>query len=301
MRQVQSREFLISAAVCLIGWVGVVKQTFAQPVRTTPLVLSEGGTPDQPVVFDGQGLVIDLGTDISEYDWDRRGELWMSRGPLAGLPPLEDVQRAGLFLDDHPLRIVRRRGRAGVPQESAAVQYVPPQELPPGQMGWSDDGSVYFRWPSGLTPGAAKVIQPPPNLQSCVVIACSHLTVRNVVARHAANDGFNIHGDRIGIRLENVKAIANGDEGISAHETVQMDVVNAEIAWNGSTAGGVADVGESVTTYRNCELHHNLGAAFYFDGLRHTVTDCLIHHQDRDIVRRGDDAVVESSGVEWRR
>jgi len=36
-------------------------------------------------------------------------------------------------------------------------------------------------------------------------IACSHIIVRNITVRYAGNDGFNIHGDRKGIRLENVK------------------------------------------------------------------------------------------------
>jgi len=166
------------------------------------------------------------------------------------------------------------------------------------RIGYKDDGSIYFRWPEGKTPGSAKIFLPPPGLASCVSIACSYLTVRNITALHAANDGFNIHGARVGIRLENVKAFSNGDEGISANETVQMDVFDSEIAWNGSSAGGVADVGDSITTYTNCEVHHNLGAAFFFDGKQHRVINCRIHHQSRDIVIRGD-AVVEQSGNVW--
>ena len=133
------------------------------------------------------------------------------------------------------------------------------------------------------------------------VIDATVLTVRNVTAMHAANDGYNIHGARIGIRLENVKAFSNGDEGISAHETVQMDVVDSEIAWNGSAVGGVADVNDSVTTYTNCVLHHNVNAAFLFDGKKHRVTNCTIHHQDKDIIIRSPDVVVEQSGVVWQK
>jgi len=118
---------------------------------------------------------------------------------------------------------------------------------------------------------------------------------------HAANDEFHIHGNRIGIRLGSVKALSNGDEGISAHETVQMDVLDSEIAWNGSAAGGVADVNDSVTTYTNCELHHNVNAAFLFDGKSHSVTNCVIHHQVKDIVVRGEGVIVEQSGVVWRK
>jgi hypothetical protein len=270
----------------------------AQDIRREPLVLKQGGTPEKPAVFDGGGMIIDLGIDITDRQWMKEGDLWTSRGPLPDHPPVADTQRAGLFIDEVPVRVVRDRAAETRSGEKGKVIYAAPEALKPGEMGWAADGSLYFRWPAGRPPGAGRIIQPPGKLASCVSIACSHIIVRNVVAKHAANDGFNIHGHRVGVRLENVKAFSNGDEGISAHETVEMDVVNAEIAWNGSSAGGVADVGDSVTSYTNCEVHHNLGAAFFFDGKSHRVTNCRIHHQAKDVEIRGD-AVVEKSGVEW--
>ncbi len=279
--------------ILLSGWVSAG----ADEVRREPLVLREGGTPEEPAVFDGNGLVIDLGIDVTEEEWVKTGDVWTSKGPLRGREPVADTQRAGLFIDEVPLRIVRERGAT----KDGLVRYVPPDQLQPGQMGWSEDGSIYFRWPGGKSQSAARVILPPDKLQSCVVIACSNLIVRNLTVMHAANDGFNIHGDRTGIRLENVKAFSNGDEGISAHETVQMDVIGAEIAWNGSSAGGVADVTESITTYRDCVLHHNLGAAFFFDGKSHRVTDCVIHDQAVDIrVRDPKKTKVVTERVVWQ-
>ena len=67
----------------------------------------------------------------------------------------------------------------------------------------------------------------------CPDIRTPHL---DRLARYVGNDGFNIHGHRRGIRLENVRAFSNADEGISAHETVEMEVVAAEGVWNGSSA-----------------------------------------------------------------
>ncbi len=271
----------------------------AQEVRRLPLILTTGGTPEQPAVFDGKGMIIDLGTDITSNDWIKDGDVWTSRGPLKGLPPVDDTQRAGLFIDEAAVRIVRDRAAEKNSGIAKKVIYATSKTLQPGQMGWVEDGSVYFRWPKEKKPGEGRVIQLPAGLASGVVIACSHIIVRNVTARHAANDGFNIHGDRVGIRLENVKALSNGDEGISAHETVQMDVVDSEIGWNGSVSGGVADVNDSVTTYAKCDIHHNVNAAFLFDGKFHRVTDCRIHHQDKDIVIRSPDVVVEQSGNTW--
>lgn len=272
----------------------------AQEIRRTPLTLKDGGTAENPVVFDGKGMIIDLGIDVTAHDWQKMGDVWTSRAEFAKNAAAADVQRAGLFIEEVPLRVVRDRAAKQKSGVKGAVLYAAPETLQPGQMGFTTDGAIYFRWPTSKTPGTAKIFLPPAGLASCVSIACSHLTVRNITAIHAANDGFNIHGARIGIRLENVKAFSNGDEGISAHETVQMDVLDSEIAWNGSSAGGVADVNDSVTTYTNCEVHHNLGAAFLFDGKSHRVTNCLIHHQAKDIEMRGD-AVVERSGIEWRK
>lgn len=282
---------LLSAAISL----------HAQEVRKTPLILSQGGTPEKPAVFDGKGMIIDLGKDITDRDWVKNGDVWSSHGPVPNLPPVADEQRAGLFIDEVPVRIIRDRAAEKTSGVEGKIIYVALVNLKPGQMGWSEDGSVYFRWPKEKAAGSGRIIQLPSKLESCVSIACSYITVRNVVARHAANDGFNIHGNRIGVRIENVKAFSNGDEGISAHETAQMDVFDSEIAWNGSSAGGVADVGDSVTTYTNCELHHNVNSAFFFDGKTHRVTNCVIHHQNQDVVARGKDVIVEQSGNVWRK
>lgn len=281
-------------------FVTIAFSVHSQEIRRTPLTLKDGGTPDQPAVFDGKGMIIDLGIDVTAHDWDKQGDLWTSRGPFEKHPPVDDVQRAALFIEEVPMRITRDRASEQKSSEKGKVIFASPESLKPGQMAFKADGSIYFRWPEGKAPGSAKIFLPPAGLASCVNIACSYLTIKNITALHAANDGFNIHGNRLGIRLENVKAFSNGDEGISAHETTQMDVIDSEIAWNGSSAGGVADVGDSITTYTNCELHHNTAAAFSFAGKSHRVTHCLIHHQSRDIDIR-EDAKVEQSDNEWRK
>jgi|JI6StandDraft_1071083.scaffolds.fasta_scaffold02806_2 hypothetical protein len=285
----------------LLLFAALTTSLHAQEIRRTPLILTQGGTAEKPAVFDGKGMIIDLGIDITAHDWIKNGDVWTSRGPLPGHPPVDDVQRAGLFIDEVPLIIRRDREAEKASGIAKMVIYKAPAALRPGEVGWAEDGSLYFRWPKEKKPGEGRIIQPPKGLASCVAITCSYITVCNVTAMHAANDGFNIHGNRVGIRLENVKALSNGDEGISAHETVQMDVFDSEIAWNGSAAGGVADVNDSVTTYTNCELHHNVNAAFLFDGKAHRVANCVIHHQDKDIVVRGEGVMVEQSGNVWRK
>ena len=254
----------------------------AAELRTVPLVLDKGGTIEQPAVFDGRGMTVDLAIDVTEHAWTKADNLWTSNGPLLGRAPLEAGQLAGLFVDEVPIAIPRDVAAEKLHPDRKQYCYFEPARLQPGQMGYAGDGSLYFRWPASKRPGSARVLLPPKAGMSCVTIACSHIIVRNITARHAANDGFNIHGRWTDIRLENVKALTNADEGISAHDDVEMEVVDAEVAWNGSTAGGVADVNRCVTSYRNCTIHDNLGAAFYFSGKSHTVADTLIYNQVLD-------------------
>ena len=268
---------------------------------TTPLILTKGGTPEKPVVYDGQGMLIDLGIDVSDHEWHKSGSLWTSQpGLLAShsQEPRIAGQTAGLFVDGIPITIPRDLESEKQHPDRKSRCYFPPDQLQPGQMGYADNGSLYFRWPKGV-PQSKPITLPPKAGTNCVSIACSHIIIRNITARHAGNDGFNIHGHRKGIRLENVRALSNADEGISAHETVEMEVVGAEVAWNGSAAGGVADVNDSITSYRNCIIHDNAGAAFYFSGKSHSVTDSLIFNQSKDFsAQRGTD--VKRDRINWR-
>ena len=268
---------------------------------TTPLVLTKGGTPEEPAVFDGQGMLIDLGITVTSHEWKKTGDLWTSQpGFLASFnqEPRIAGQTSGLFVDGIPITIPRDLEAEKEHPDRKSRCYFPPDALQPGQMGYAEDGSLYFRWPKGI-PQNKPIILPPKAGTNCVSIACSHIIIRNITAMHAGNDGFNIHGDRKGIRLENVRALSNADEGISAHETVEMEVIRAEVAWNGSAAGGVADVNDSTTRYRDCIVHDNAGAAFYFSGNSHSVSDTLIFSQSKDFsVQRGTD--LKQNRITWR-
>lgn len=272
-------------------------------MSTKPLRLTKGGTAEHPEVFDGKGLIIDLGTDVTGHAWKKDGEVWTSNGPLEGRKqPVAAGQFTALFVDHTPITLARdsaaERALKGT-SKAKEFRYLPASALKPGQMGCLEDGAIYFRWPAGRKPGESKIILPAPGTVSAVTIACSHIIVKNVTAMHAGNDGFNIHNNWLGIRLENIKALCNGDEGISAHEEVQMEVDGAEIAWNGSSDAGVADVGSSSTHYKNCQMHDNWGAAFKFFGKSHSVTDSVIYNQSKDFVL-GEKTLFKQERVERR-
>lgn len=247
-----------------------------------PVVIRDGGTPERPMIYDFGRRTIDLGITVPDDAWIKEGEVWRSNGKLLGRAPIAAGQLAGLFVDEVPLSIPRDLEAEKRTPKKKQFCYVAAKDLKPGQMGYAEDGSVYFRWPTGIKVGRFSLVLPPPPGTSCVSIQCSHVVVKNLKVRHAANDGFNIHNKWVGVRLENVKALSNADEGISAHGNVELTVVDSEIAWNGSAAGGVADVDYSTTCYDRCHVHSNLGAAFYFNGKSHKVFDTLIERQVRD-------------------
>lgn len=297
------KSFVAASLVVSIASTSALAQSSdiaAAKVVRTPLVLREGGTPDKPAVFDGHGMVIDLGSDVTDEAWTKVGELWTSKGPLLGHEKKDAGNFPGLFVDEVPIVIPRDREAEKQHPDRVGRCYVAPDKLQPGQMGYAADGSFYFRWPTGKSPDQGRVILPPQKLISGVTIACSHIVVKNITAMHAGNDGFNIHGAWVGIRVENCRGYSNCDEGISAHDDVQMDVVDSEFAWNGSVAGGVADVNRCVTTYKNCQVHDNVGAAFHFTGKSHRVSDILIYNQKQDF-HIADGTQVERERVEWRK
>ena len=97
---------------------------------TTPLVLKTGGTPDKPEVFDGQGMLIDLGTRVSEHDWIMDGDLWTSQPDFLksfGHTPRIAGQTAGLFIGDIPITIPRdHEAEKGRPDMKSKC-YFPPK------------------------------------------------------------------------------------------------------------------------------------------------------------------------------
>lgn len=295
----------------------VIANESAAKISRLPLILTKGGTAENPAVFDGEGMVIDLGTESLVEDWDKDGDVWTSKIAVYGPNPISPGQSTGLFVDEVPITIARdlaaERERKAKEEALSNNQkntqisssntvnhiYLPPTALKPGQMGCTSDGKIYFRWPEGKQPFTAKIVLLPKPWTNGVTIACSHIIVRNVTAKYASNDGFNIHNKWVGIRLENVKALCNADEGISAHGDVQMDVDGAEIAWNGSYDGGVADVDRSRTTYKNCVIHDNVGAAFKFSGKEHRVTDSLIYNQKKDFTV-SNETVFSKERITWK-
>lgn len=249
-----------------------------------PILITRGGTAEQPLVIDGHGAIIDLGTDLSSAPWTQDGAEWVCGRDL-GRPPLDDARKpgdwmfAGLFVDGRPYNVRQRRATG---------------PLAPGDLRYDADGRLRFV-PLGRAPGAASITLPAPAAVSCVAISgASFVTVRRLTARYAGNDGFNIHGDCRAIRLEQVRALHCADEGISAHESAEVEVEDAEIAFCGSVSGGITDVQQSVSHYTRCLVHHNRVCGFGFEQGRHRLRTCVsFGHPRGDLPKPSATVVLE--------
>ncbi|NOX98543.1 MAG: hypothetical protein GXP30_02235 [Verrucomicrobia bacterium] len=110
-----------------------------EKVSREPLVLSSGGTADKPVVYDGKGMTIDLGIDVSDHGWIQSGDIWTSDGSLKNRKPIAGGQLAGLFLGDLPLRVPRDLEAEKQKPSKKLYLYVAADKLKPGQMGYMED------------------------------------------------------------------------------------------------------------------------------------------------------------------
>jgi hypothetical protein len=76
----------------------------------------------------------------------------------------------------------------------------------------------------------------------------AHLVIRNLIATHPYNDGYNIHGDCRDVVFQNIRAVECGDDGISAHETAQYQV-DGLVSIGNST--GITDTVAAHTSYNH--------------------------------------------------
>ena len=175
-------------------------------------------------------MVIDLGIDVTEHVWHKKGDIWTSQpGLLAGhgQKPRIAGQTAGLLSTTSPLPFL------GTSKLKNTTPTVNPDatflrtSCNLARWGMQKTTPFISGGPRGV-PKNKQVILPPKAGTNCVSIACSHIIVKNITAIHAGNDGFNIHGDRRD-PSENIRSLSNADEGISAHETSEMEVVGRKL------------------------------------------------------------------------
>lgn len=232
-----------------------------EAVFKEPFTLRGVSLPE-PIIIEGNDAVIDLGEDVSSGPWIPDNSLFILDRSIPRHPGNAPWQLATLFIDDIPISAYDPR-RSSEPR--------------PGQLEFLNDGRMRVNFPKGTSPETSRVIATADYPVSAFSLSStSNVIVRNLHTRFAGNDGFNLHGNCKNILLKQVSAFYSGDEGISAHGDVEMIVEDSIVAFNASAAGGIADVGDSITEYRRCISVGNRGRAFFLQGSSHVLLDCVI-------------------------
>ncbi|WOO41692.1 right-handed parallel beta-helix repeat-containing protein [Rubellicoccus peritrichatus] len=213
------------------------------------------GTAEAPITIEGNGAIIDLGSDISDGPWKKEGDFWSVNVDRKAMKS----QWAIAFYRGVPIVMSKSTPFAGYGAEDFLVKK-------------GEDGALLIRFPDGMEPPFTGTYLPGAE-KGVMLDNAKYVRIRNLNVRGASNDGFGLHGHCEGIVLENCSAILCGDEGASAHGKSEAEFRDCLFAWNGSSAGGVADVHETVTSYTRCISAFGRGTGFAFKGKKHRLID----------------------------
>ncbi|QDT94422.1 right-handed parallel beta-helix repeat-containing protein [Gimesia algae] len=243
----------ISRAITLAGRSDILElANTGIPYRETMLFRNLGGRPDRPFVVEGNGAVLSGLKAIDVAKWEK-----VKEGLFVF--PLDKTPYGNPFLVSRGKRI---------PQAKSL------DLLQTGEHYWDRSGNkIYFLCAAGKQP-ADYELEATLRISGFTLTSASYIVCRNLTSEFFSNDGFNIHGDCRGIRLENVIARHNGDDGISIHESGGLIVQNAYVHDN---FFGIQDVNASRSVYNGVLAERNqIGVSLV--GGYHSLVDCQIRN-----------------------
>lgn len=243
------------------------------------------GQPGRPITLDGHGSVLDGADPLQPADWTMTAPGLYRCDHLLKMNPA--ILMRWFFVFDGRMSHMGRTSKG----PSAALKA--PEELAPGEWTFVADAPITREskdgkpWDANNVPGAFYVkIDPAQTLADARIEApvrssgvalggkAAHLVIRNLIATHVHNDGYNIHGDVRDSVFENIAAIECGDDGFSAHETAECHI-DGFISIGNST--GLCDTVSSDTHFRNVFIQDCLGYDIFFIGdSPHSVENALI-------------------------
>lgn len=226
----------------------------SQPYRETLLFKDNfGGVPGCPITIEGHGATITGADPINPADWTSLGGGLYKNATL--INELEEVDEPSklqrvFFLFDGVLQNMGRTSKGAHPAFKA------PAELNAGEWTYVDMEKAFYVKVDGDL--AAANIEAPFRRNGVAIrannAAATDIVIKDLITCHVLNDGFNFHGTTKNLFLKNIAAYECGDDGISPHETCEMDV---DGLWSIGNSTGLADGYVSVATFRNIHLEGN--------------------------------------------
>jgi hypothetical protein len=202
-----------------------------------PLFLRRSGTPDAPILIEGNG------NEITGFS------------PLVFLRHDDGVFRAEVPRNPEDFAdvafVLRHRGRR-LMVDANSGRFVTAYGVSP--IKW--DPSTRRLTLTDATRGAAEDWEISTRYFAVRIQDVSHHHYRNIVATGATNDGFSLHGAGEGLVFENIVGAQNLDEGFSAHGQIRCEIRNGRFHENDN---GIFNVGESRLRAGDLLVRDNLG------------------------------------------
>ena len=234
------------------------------------VVIRKSGIPGHPIVFDGSGETV-TGFDVLEFRLAANG-VW--RADLASYFRGESKPRGFTKIDGKwtleglpsalPFVLAYRGER--IPQERATGQLA--------RYGRLTDDRNSLELLRGVSPEGWEIST---RGSTVAVLRVSHHQYQNVVASGALNDGFNLHGEGVGLSFYNIVGRNNFDEGFSAHDSISCSVEYGRFYGNDN---GIVNIGRSHMKARQVAVYGNLGMGMYF-------REAKVNLEDVDVRRNG--------------
>jgi parallel beta-helix repeat protein len=228
------------------------------PYRERLLITREIGTPDHPLIVEGNQSVLTGMVQLTAEKWQALAD--------------------GVFA--YPVGKMSSNLRPMMMAEGVLVDAVKtPEELTVGTCCWQEGQLLY-------KPQNKQQLQTG-DLQASLIDSgvaiqnSSYITVRNLISEYHPNDGFNFHANVRGIILENVIGRYNGDDGCSIHEDGQLFVRNA---WFHHNRYGIEDINASSSTYQHVLCEDN-EVGVHFAGGIHQLTDSILRNNQTHQLR----------------
>lgn len=240
-----------------------------QPYKEGVWLHNRSGEPGRPICLDGHGATLSGAEPLDPNAWKEISPGLFRNGKL--IKPDHAVVHRFFFLFDGKMN---RMGRS---LKGPKAPFKKPEDLNPGEWTWQqEEQAFYVRVEPGKALADCRIEAPARSSGVAIAGHCEHLVIRNLVATHVWNDGYNIHGKTRDVLFENIKAIECGDDGLSAHDDCEVRV-NGFVSIGNST--GVCNVGDSRSVNDRLVIKGCHGYDFYMLGsnthvLRNSVIIC---------------------------
>ncbi|MBM4044844.1 MAG: DUF1565 domain-containing protein [Planctomycetes bacterium] len=237
------------------------------PYKQSAVFHNKSGEPGKPIVLDGHGATLSGSEPLDEKAWQQVAPGLYRNDKL--IPRSDAIVGRFYFIFDGQMNHMGRTSKG--PKRP----WLKPEELKPGEWTYvKDDHAFYVKIEPGKKLGDCRIESPARSNGVSFSGECNHFVIRNVIATHVWNDGYNIHGKTRDILFENITAIDCGDDGLSAHDDCEVRV-EGFVSIGNST--GICNVGHS-TSVNNCVLIKGcLGYDFFvLDTNTHTLTNSVI-------------------------